>query len=51
MSLNSRHRVVKITNRQQTGSRVMGEELPLCPRLCPDPELRSPYTTVLNIEP
>jgi hypothetical protein len=50
-SLNSDRHVAKITNRSQTGSRVRNEELPFSPRLCPDPELRSPYTTVLNIEP
>jgi hypothetical protein len=40
-----------LADRSQTGSRVRNEELPFSPRLCPDPELRSPYTTVLNIEP
>ena len=40
-----------LADRSQTGSRVRNEEPPFSPRLCPDPELRSPYTTVLNIEP
>lgn len=49
--LNSERYVAKITNRSQAGSPVRNVELSFSPRLCPDPELRSPYTTVLNIEP
>ena len=33
----------------QPSPHMKNGELPFSPRLCPDPELRSPYTTVLNI--